>query len=520
MLKLIELADLLVKKRKLLVASKVLDFIHSLEDEDYKVKTELLLTSAKLFKSEDNYEQAILAFEECYYLASQQEDHKLKVKCIVSISSCYLELADLHKAIVYYHKLIDIEAFLLSEMGTSGSGEKEMENSINLELRITIRQNLYTAHLRLGKLRTCCYYLKEVVDIIDKYLSTCSAGDNFKLFDFIQIKMDSSLELLKLYSAFSEFILMERMLRQMLRFIETIIEANNDEFNEDTQKLTEKQLNSLKYFKLKSYSYLGICMAGLREFRYSKLCTRKCLCLIDRELENTTQLIDDKSSEKIEMLRKDLYALKTLKVEFLCDASLASAQNIKTFKEMYTNNIDLLINNDSSSQSKFDMYELNKLIEMYEESINFSKSAYLLSKTLIDPNIRAEATFSLAMSLYRNELYQSATYYFNEVLSISSILLDTKYSSSNDPDKFYLDVAPDYHLEAGIYLIKCQLLADFFEIEQLYTAKSDYEAVYGSSQKENEDSSSPKTSENSESVSFQFKFWVVQNICSYNKMTI
>jgi hypothetical protein len=501
LLKLIELSDSLVKKRKQKIASKVLDYIHSLDSDDYKVKTELLMVSAKLFKSEDNYEQAILAFEECYYLASQEEDHKLKVKCIVSISSCYLELADLHKAIVYYHKLIDIESYLLSEMGTSETGEREVESAINLELRIAIRQNLYTAHLRLGKLRTCCYYLKEVIDITDRYFASNYGVDYFKLFTFIQIKMDSSLELLKLYSIFSEFVLMEQMLSRMLRFIETVIESNNDEFNEESQKLTEKQLNSLKYFKLKSFSYLGICMAGLREFRYSKLCTRKCLCLIDQELEKTTQLLD--TSDKTEVLRKDFYALKTLKVEFLCDASLASAQYIKTFKDMYTNNIDLLINNDSSSHSKFDMYELNQLIEMYEESINYSKSAYLLSKTLIDPNIRAEATFSLAMSLYRNELYQSAAYYFNEVLSISSILLDTKYSSSNDLEKFYLDVAPDFHLEAGIYLAKCQLLADFFEIEQLYTAKSEYESVSDSIQKDSDETMNAQSSDNSESVSIQ-----------------
>jgi hypothetical protein len=492
---------MLIKKRKVITASKVLDYIHSLEREEYKLKTELLMVMAKLFKTEDNYEQAILAFEECFYLSSQEQDHKLTVKCIVSISSCYLEQNDLHKAIVYYHKLLDIEAHLLNETDHTEDPSDE-ESAINLELRIAVRQNLFTAHLRLGKLRTCCFYLKEVVEIIDKYFSTTYTLDYFKHFELIQIKMDSSLELLKFYSIFNEFLSMESMLNRMLKFIETVIDGNSDDLSEDSHKLTEKQLNSLKYFKLKSYSYLGLCMAGLRQFRYSKLCTRKCLCLIDRELDKTAQALESKSSEKLELLRKDMYALNTLKVEFLCDASLACSQYIKTFKEMYTYNIDLLINNSSGSQGKFDMYELNKLIEMYEESINYSKSAYLLAKGLIDPNIRAEATFSLAMSLYRNELYQSAAYYFNEVLSISSVLLNTKYTTNN-VDKFYLDVDPDYHLEAGIYLIKCQLLADFYEIDQLYSVKNDYESVSEGSQKESEEiAESSNDSHNYESVSF------------------
>ena len=477
LLKLIELSDILIKKRKIAVASKLLNYVYSLDDENYQVKTELLLTSAKLFKLDSNHEQAILAYEECYYLASAENDQKLRVKCMVSISSCYLEQSDLNKAIVYYHKLLDIETYLsnesLSARSSENSDDKEEEMAINLELSIAIRQNLFTAHLRLGKLRVCCYYLKEIVDIIDKYLSTNYDVTFYKSFEFAQIKMDSSLELLKLYMLFGEFILMEKVLNGMLKFIETVIDTNEDE---EIQKLTEKQLNSLKYFKLKSYSYLGICMAGLREFRFSKLCTRKCLCLLDRELENVVKLIESKGNEKVEGYRKDLYALKTLKVEFLCDASLASSQYVKTFKEMYTHNIDLLLNNDLGSQTKFDLYELNKLAEMYQEGINYSKNAYLLSKALIDPNLRAEATFGLAISLYGNEQYQSAAYYFNEVLSISSILLDTKYHQGSG-DRFYLDVAPDYHLEAGIYLAKCQLLADFYEIEQLYSVKTDSEAT-------------------------------------------
>lgn len=104
----------------------------------------------KLFKSEKNYEKALLAFEECFYLGFSMDDYRLKIKSIVSISSCYLEIGDLHKAILYYQKLIDIETYLLESQENMVQTEFNATNEeiINLELRIAIRQNLYMTHLR------------------------------------------------------------------------------------------------------------------------------------------------------------------------------------------------------------------------------------------------------------------------------------------------------------------------------------------------------------------------------------
>lgn len=456
----------MIKKRSnSQIAVRILNYVETLGIDNYQIKTELLIMSGKVFKSEKNYDKALIAFEECFYMANLNEDYKLKIKSIVSISSCYLEMSDLHKVIYYYHKLIDIESYLLNSNNNNSSNSINSpdlyeDSMINLELRVAIRQNLFTAHYRLGKIRVCCYYLNEIIEIIDKELNlTETFLIESESFEFIQIKIDASIELIKLYLIFDEFIQMKHLLDKILKFIEYFIDE------ESLSVLNDKQLNKLKYFKIKCFSYLGVCLAGLRDYRLSKLSTRKCLCLIDKEIQSKAEM----EVQETDLVTTNLFVLNSLKVECLIDACEASNQIIKTFKEMKEFNFDLGSDLSNRNPSKFDAYELKILTECNEQRVKNSKSAYLLSKTLIDPSLRAYSTFTLALSLYENQFYQSAAYYFNEVLSIPTVLLDNKTSIEN---RFYTDANPDYRLESSVYLYKCQLLIDFYDMESLVTIPS------------------------------------------------
>ncbi len=369
MLKLIEINDFLIKRRKFQIVVKILNFIQNTETENYYVKTEFLMMSGKLFKLEGSHERALLAFEECFYLASLNDDNKIKIKTIVSISSCYLDLNDLHKAIFYYHKLIDIESALLRNSSANVTPEKNPE-IINLELRIAIRQNLFTAHFRLGKLRVCVFYLNEIIQIIDDQLNLNDAEKNSVLntnlvesFEFIQIKMDATIELIKLFICFREFLKMEKLLDSMLHFVENIYEKENVEHT-----LNSRQANSLRYFKIKCYSYFGICQAGLRDYRYSKLCTRKSLCLIDSELElQKKQMTNDEDS----VLTTESFSsgnsssesrlLTLLKIECLIDASEACAQYKRSFHDLKKFN-DSYFSDDNLDNYDIDEIEGNTLL--------------------------------------------------------------------------------------------------------------------------------------------------------------
>lgn len=196
-----------------------------------------------MFKITQNYDKALLAFEECLYLATLNDDFKLKVKALVNISSCYLQISDLHKVIYYYHKILDIEYDLtLNNVNKQASTNLNAlllnDEVINLELRIAVRQNLFTAHYRLGKLRLCCYYLIEMIAIIDNHLdlnfdkntSKTISDDVFEFFEYVQIKMDASIELCKFFVMFKEFIKLEILLNKLLEFVEAIIEKGTEKF--------------------------------------------------------------------------------------------------------------------------------------------------------------------------------------------------------------------------------------------------------------------------------------------------
>ncbi len=85
--------------------------------------------------------------------------------------------------------------------------------------------------------------------------------------------------MIKLYALFGEYVKLHEFLTSMLKFAEII----DDKLTQAS--LNTLQLNSLRCFKIKCYSYLGVCLAGLRDFRYSRLCTRKSIFLVDKEIE-------------------------------------------------------------------------------------------------------------------------------------------------------------------------------------------------------------------------------------------
>ena len=106
--------------------------------------------------------------------------------------------------------------------------------------------------------------------------------------------------------------------------------------------------------------------------------------------------------------------------------------------------------------------ELGAVLECYAQRIDFCKEAYANAKLLVDPQLRVYAAFKLAHALYENAMYESAAFYFEEVLAVSSILL--KKDSKDDMDLVHLTEAkPDYRLEANVYLCKCYLVNDYYQ---------------------------------------------------------
>ncbi len=338
-----------------------------------------------------------MALEECLYLASLNSDFKLKIKALLSISACYLLTSDLHKVIYYYHKILDIETDLLHKTSedrrtlTNINILQFSDEVINLELRIAIRQNLFTAHYRLGKLRLCCYYLNEMIMIIDSQLDLSNPEKVISIdllagvFDYVQIKLDASIELCKFHVMFKEFIHLEKLLNSMLVFVKNLIEK----LQLDESQLRQKPYSNLKLFKIRCYSFMGICQAGLREFRFSKLCTRKSLQLVENEIRAS---IDENASVSVSDSRR---GLTSLKIDCLLNAAEASNQVIQTFTEMKETDFRLL--SEMAGIDSYSKIEVDTVLEAYDQRISLAKEAFMLSKSLFDPNLRVKVTFEFAM---------------------------------------------------------------------------------------------------------------------------
>lgn len=399
----------------------------------------------KILKSESKYDKAILAFEESYYLACVLELLPAKIEIIAAMTSCYLKSDNIPKVIIYYHKLLDMETDLKK------LSIETLNEHMNLNLRLAIRQNLFTANLRLGKLKTCCDCLKEQIEIIDEnsvFITNMSVYN-----DLLKTRFTAAVELSKLYIVEKCFFDMDKLLKSNLKLIE------------DLEKKKDVDKENLTFFQIKLIAYMSFCAAGLCQMRLSKLYTKKALCKTEKEIKMLGNCGD--------VIKKDSYMKQylNLHIECLLLASDTCAKRIQVYREM--NNYEEHRNNDALDDIKFE--ENNVSVDL-ELRVGYAREAFLKSRSVIDPNLRIQTTHTLAISLYDSQLYESAAYYFNDVLSISKTLLKQNNGSNLQPDneEFNMnDAMPDYHLEATTYWISCQIFLNFMHADLNQSEKRD-----------------------------------------------
>ena len=127
---------------------------------------------------------------------------------------------------------------------------------------------------------------------------------------------------------------------------------------------------------------MGICQAGLREFRFSKLCTKKCLTLIEKEIKQQNTKNDGLGAINSPMTASDTSfdsfvsgnpkSLSLINVECLLNASEAMNQIVKTFKEMKDFDFRILSENPDDLD-EFSKAEVAGLMESYEQRITYAK---------------------------------------------------------------------------------------------------------------------------------------------------
>jgi len=100
---------------------------------------------------------------------------------------------------------------------------------------------------------------------------------------------------------------------------------------------------------------------------------------------------DDDKAESV----GDSRGLTSLKIDCLLNGADAASQKIQTFREMKETDFRLMSETDGADG--FSKAEVKSVLEAFDERVDLAKEAYMLSKCLIDPNLRVRVTFEFAM---------------------------------------------------------------------------------------------------------------------------
>ncbi len=84
------------------------------------------------------------------------------------------------------------------------------------------------------------------------------------------------------------------------------------------------------------------------------------------------------------------------------NAAQEAHQVILTFKDMKSTDFRLL-DEKAELRDTFSINEINSVMQAFEERIKHCKEAYMLSKSVIDPNLIAQVIFEFAMVKFKIE---------------------------------------------------------------------------------------------------------------------
>ena len=75
---------------------------------------------------------------------------------------------------------------------------------------------------------------------------------------------------------FGDLVKLENLLAETLRFVDDWLAKHEGEESREAQRM--------RAYRAKTYALMGVCLAGVRNFRYSRICSKKSLRLADIEL--------------------------------------------------------------------------------------------------------------------------------------------------------------------------------------------------------------------------------------------
>lgn len=163
--KLSEVGVCLFQSKQYELTIKILEAAQKFETNQKGITMRVLLTMANSFSALRKNEQAINLYQECLSTAMATHEQIYQTKSLVNIATLYLEIKDTHQAIVYYEKLLDLEAEIREEAGS----EENFPDFWTRELQCGLHLNLSIAYKSIGNMAYAEKHAQIYVKLLEKF---------------------------------------------------------------------------------------------------------------------------------------------------------------------------------------------------------------------------------------------------------------------------------------------------------------------------------------------------------------
>lgn len=144
---------------------KILEAAQKFQTNQKGITMRILLTLANAHSACKHREQAIGIYQECLSTAIATHEQIYQTKALVNIATLYLESRDTHQAIVYYEKLLHLEAELEEEAGS----ERNLPEFWTRDLQCGLRLNLSIAYKSIGQMHQAEHHARKYIKLLEHF---------------------------------------------------------------------------------------------------------------------------------------------------------------------------------------------------------------------------------------------------------------------------------------------------------------------------------------------------------------
>ena len=389
--KLSEVGVYLFQAKRFKVCIKILEAAQKFQTNQKGITMRILLTLANAHSALKHTDRAINLYQDCLATAIATHDQVYQTKALVNIATLYLENQDTHQAIIYYEKLLHLEAELLTETGS----DEELPDFWTKELQCGLHLNLSIAYKAIGDMQSAIKHAKKYVDFIEKF--------NFQG----KLKAESY---------------------HNTGMLNEILGNFNDAINNYNKYLHECKTNSDKKGMAQAYGCLGSVYAALRHWKLSITYHEQYVAMAKKS--------DDKR-------------MQTIANEMLADTLML----VGDFEKAVTGYEEMLkccLRTDyrTKAMGMCKLGNAHRALKKFQHSLAFYEQASDLSQDFEFPDIEMMSHYNIAC-IHQNssqmmELEQALKYFLHLIPYLETKIREHMEEGSHCSDEYHTQLSECY----------------------------------------------------------------------------